>query len=424
MYLIKHIKAYILLLVICSCSHTRLDIPTNEIVKSVEYNGREYSIPISQNYCRYDETKKGDKAIINLIDDSANSLIAVYEDCATKDLVISGELRDSPRSITIRTAKLKNTQYVVREQLGKIVYDSISDKLDRGAVKELFKNISEDLTEKKLMGYGFSKKRSAMIREDYKGFSDKSNLKKIKRYDKYAAYELSFVSNHNYSSYVVEATTKVYNKPIKVVISRTLEDINYNRNVVNQIIKETQNYLKEFVDLNDKNDFREYRVGKKKVKIYTPKNFLLAPKEAKKLVGRKYEKLERFGFDVKEILLDSFKKDKDLTIMLVTFLKAPVAEEMLESKEKFLDLLYQNSKETAKKYASLVSSQIVKKENGLLSVHAKDRQVILHYTTLINKIPIVLMADFGSKKKEISQKRIDRISNELVSYVKFLDANQ
>lgn len=428
MCITKWLKVFLSILVISSCSQIKLDIPKNEVPEVIEHKGQKYLIPIPENYCRYDQKNKGDKAVINLINDSSNSLIALYEDCKTKELVLSGKLHDSPHSIQIKSSNIEDVEYATRKQLSKVVYDSISDKINTKKTKEFLTNQYEALTEKKLTGYGFSVDRAKMLREDFKGFAEKSNLKKMKRHDEYGAYEFRFISNNSFSSYTVEATTKLYNKTVNIIISRAPETIDYDANVAKQLLKESREYLREFVKINDKEDFRKYSYNNKKIKIYTPDNFLLLPNEEKKFLEGRYKKMEKFGYDFKEVVFESgmnLESDKSTATLAIAFLKLPFDQEKLSSRERFLDLFYRSSMELTQKYKSLAPLQILKRENGVLTISDKNEQpVVLNFTTLINGIPVVLMAEVTNKKKEISKKEINALGNEFVNYVQFLDRNQ
>jgi hypothetical protein len=119
MNITKQIVVYVILLIISSCSHTILDTPKNDVIDTVEHKGQKYLIPIPQGYCHYNSKDKGDKAVINFLNDfhkeEDREIVSLYEEsCDAKQKVISGDLRDSPRSIEVDVG-FKDIEYDTRK---------------------------------------------------------------------------------------------------------------------------------------------------------------------------------------------------------------------------------------------------------------------------------------------------------------------
>jgi Mg2+ and Co2+ transporter CorA len=250
------IKIFIILLTIASCSHIKIDTPKNESIDTVAHKNQKYLIPIPKSYCRYNPKVKSDQSVLNFLSaEGQKEIISLYEEsCEVKEKVISGDLRDSPRSIKVDLVKQKddNIQYATRKELLDSFYENIHLKAAKELIRKTANEIYEDLKKEKSSKYGFSRKRSEILLEEYKSYANNDvRLKKDK--DEYAFYLFYYGKGSKISSYSVQSSTKLYNQNIMVTITRTIENTDYSRSIANQMMQEAKGYMKEFVTLNGHN---------------------------------------------------------------------------------------------------------------------------------------------------------------------------
>lgn len=438
MNIAKQIKTCAIILVISSCSHIKLDSPKNDVIDKVEYRGQKYLIPIPEGYCRYNPNNKNDQPVLNFLNDARKEalgkVVALYEEnCDIKQKILNGDLRDSPRSIEIdvrgdKEAKYgKETELFTRNEIIDLSFDSSSKKIDKEASKRSLIAIYEDLTKEKLMKYGFSEKRSEMMREDYKSYADFNNTKVKKTKDKYANYVMYFGRNKNMSQYSVQSTTKLYNKVISVIITRTLNSEDYSRNIANQVIDETKKYVKEFVSVNDKEDCKEYSYKGNKIKIFTPRDYYyLSGLKSAALKGRYKDGSGIPGFDFAEVFLykDKNENSATLSIFLPNLLHAAFDKNNY-GKSQFIEQTYQKTLQAINNISQYGKAKVFRERNGVFTLFSSnDLSASAGFSTMINHTPMAILLEVSHKKSKISNKDIEIMRKNLNEYIDFLEENQ
>ena len=433
---IKYSLYFLVFSLVTSCNHIKLDVPKNDRIDTVEFKGTKYLIPIPKEYCRYDPKNKDDQPPLNFLNNFNNEenrqVVALYEgSCELKKKVMEGELRDSPISIVISQKDDNNSESLTRKDLIDVYYNNLPEKSTKEESKKEMTKIYQDLTEEKLVKYGFSKKRADMFREDYKGYADSNNIKSKKDKDQNAAYFLHFGNNKNMSSYGVQAFTKIYNKNISVAITRTLESGDYNRRVANQLIEETKEYVKQLVSLNDKNDYKEFVYKNKKIKVFTPKDFVYLSNLKDRALNKRYKDGSGIpSMEFKDVFLKT--NGTSFSIFLPSEVSLALDQNDYTDRNKVIEQRYQTMMELMKKHQYKVS-ELSKEKNGLFIDFNISKQsggaekgpnFSAGFFTTINSIPIFILAEIYQKDNALDKNIREIIKKELNGYLDLLDANQ
>jgi hypothetical protein len=431
MNIFQYIKSCILLLIIISCSHIKLDLPKNEIIDTVEYEGQEYLIPIPKDYCRYSSVDDQDKPFIEYWismhnfstaqEDLNIDLIAMYANCKEKEMLAAGSIRGASRVISIGIMTTDEELPLTRGQVIQLI-SATPDDFKNKIVQESINYVKDQISNVEIAKSGFSKKRQQIIMEEYQDFLSHPDIKIRGGYNDDSSYYSTLHKDQYSDVYSAAFNTKLYNSLVSVAFENRTKKSFFNRGTEKLLMSDREAYVKQVVKINDENNFREYYNNK--LKIFPPKNLAYQKKTSQRIVDL-YNEIDRFDVSFKEAFfrLDPLYVTK-ITVG-ITSSDVNLPSPILESKESYLEVSYVIINAT--KILNNSIDNIAKERNAIFySTYITEDHIGLAARTLINHIPITIMAEVVSidSKTSVQKNSIDLLKQEVMEYIDLLDQNQ
>jgi hypothetical protein len=185
--------------------------------------------------------------------------------------------------------------------------------------------------------------------------------------------------------------------------------------------------------LNDKNDYRVHVINDKKLKIFTPKDFVFPFAEQKNFTARFNEVkfLNPKDKNFKEAFttgdLNEFRR------MAIGFPStADMNPKYLESKENYIDVTYVAMRNSFPSRSFNVTKErnsvffMICSDNNICADDSKKSSVIFLASTLVHKVPALIMGEISSKEGRgpLKKESISEFKEEIMTYIDFLDQNQ